>query len=70
MRLISKDLKSYLKSFEVLDLFFLRFNTPLWQRGQRGDFLNKKSSPFALKIPLDPPFPKGDLFQPLEQSSL
>jgi len=68
MLLIVQYLKSYLMSLEVHGLLFLRFNTPLWQRGERGDLLNKKSSLFALKIPLHPPFPKGELFQPLEQS--
>jgi hypothetical protein len=54
MLLIFKDFKSWLRSFEVPCLFFLRINTPLWQRGERGDLLNKKLSLFALKIPLFP----------------
>jgi len=35
-------------------------NTPLWQRGVRGDFINLMIV-FVLKIPLSPPFPKGDV---------
>jgi hypothetical protein len=35
-------------------------NTPLWQRGVRGDFINLMIA-FVLKIPLSPPFPKGDV---------
>jgi hypothetical protein len=42
MLLILKDLKNYLGTFEVPRLIFLEFNPPLWQRGERGDLLNKK----------------------------
>jgi hypothetical protein len=70
MKLIFKDFKSCLRSFDVPGLLLPKCNTPLWQRGERGDLLNKKSSLFVLKIPLIPPFPKGELFLLLEQNSL
>jgi len=70
MLLIFKNLKGVSRFLEVAGLLFPRSNTPLWQRGERGDLLNRKSLPFALKIPLHPPFPKGELFQSLEQRSL
>jgi hypothetical protein len=70
MLLIHKDLKKVLIFFAFYRLLFSLLETPLWQRGARGDFINKKTASFFLKIPLHPPFPKGDLLQPLEHSSL
>jgi len=34
--------------------------SPLWQRGVKGDFIITKDN-IILKIPLPPPFPKGEL---------
>jgi len=39
-------------------------HTPLRQRGVRGDFINHKMIACVPKIPLHPPFPKGE-FVPL-----
>jgi hypothetical protein len=70
MLLIFKDLENCLRFLEVPGLLFPRSDTPLWQRGERGDLLNRRSLPFALKIPLHPPFPKGEVFQTSKQSSI
>jgi len=40
--------------------------TPLWQRGERGDLLMN----IFPKIPLNPPFPKGEAYCLLNEISI